>query len=325
MPPLSSHNRYACLVVDQCEDATSVFDCAKVVPQPSPPTPKIARIRLANWERRLPKRFVIATTPSDNSLNIDVEIETTDTAMKRNTSALVDCSTTGLFVNTEYVRLNNISTRRLTSPIPVYNIDGTANEAGAITEIADVVLCYNGHAERTQLAVTSLGKQTMILGFTWLREHNPEIDWQTKEVRMSRCPPQCSTCRAEAKVKRRAKGIATAQIHACRAGSLPVLIEEVVDEDNYPSMGLGEPDGGVVDFDDGFDDEIEDSDRIFVAHIHGEDAEHFVRAASTVSQRLAEAFTKNSKATSFRDAVPSSLHESADAFSDGAFNHLPKR
>src|SRR3981189_2220548 len=149
MPPLSSHNRYACLVVDQCEDATSVFDCVKVVPQPSPPPPKIARIRLANWERRLPKRFVIATTTSDNSLNIDVEIETMDTAMKCNTSALVDCGATGLFVDTEYVRLNNLSPRRLTSPIPVYNINGTANEAGAITEITDVILRYKGHAERT--------------------------------------------------------------------------------------------------------------------------------------------------------------------------------
>src|SRR3981189_234041 len=145
MPPLSSHNRYACLVVDQCEDATSVSDCVKVVPQPPSPTPKIARIRLANWERRLPKRFVIATTPSDNSLNIDVEIEMTDTAMKRNTSALVDCGATGLFVDTEYVRLNNISTRRLTTPIPVYNIDGTANEAGAITEIAEVIRRNKGH------------------------------------------------------------------------------------------------------------------------------------------------------------------------------------
>ena len=96
---------------------------------------------------------------------------------------------------------------------------------------------------------------------------------------------------------------ATAQIHACRAGSFPVLIEEIADEDDYPSMGLGKPEGGVADFDNGFDDEIEDGDRIFVAHIHGEDAEHFVRAASTVSQCLAEAFTKNSKATSFRDAI----------------------
>src|SRR3981189_3164136 len=219
----------------------------------------------------------------------------------------------------------SVSTSPPPPPLPVCNVDGTANEAGAITEIADVVLRYNGHAERTQLAVTSLGKQTMILGFTWLHEHNPEIDWQTKEVRMSRCPPQCSTCRADAKVKRQAEHAATAQIHACRAGSFPVLIEEIVDEDDYPSMGLGEPEGGGEDLDDGFDDEIEDSDRIFVAHIHGEEAEHFIRAASTVSQRLAEAFTKNSKATSFRDAIPSSLHEFEDVFSKGAFDHLPKR
>src|SRR3981189_3316516 len=143
MPPLSSRNRYTCLVVDQCEDATSVFDCVKVVPQLSPPPPKIARIRLANWEHRLPKKLVIATTPSDNSLNIDIEIETTDTAM----NALVDCGATGLFVDAEYVHSNNISTRRLTTPIPVYNVNGTANEAGAITKIADVILRYKGHAE----------------------------------------------------------------------------------------------------------------------------------------------------------------------------------
>jgi hypothetical protein len=296
----------------------------KVVPQPSPPPQKVARICLANWERRLPKKFIIATTPSENSLHINVEIETTDTAMKRNVNALVDCGATCLFVDTEYVRSNNLSTCRLTTPIPVYNVDGTANEAGDITEIADIILHYKGHAKRTQFAVTSLGKQNMILSFTWLCKHTPEIDWQTKEVRMSRCLPQCSTCRAEAKVKHQAERVATAQIHACRTGSFPVLIEEIVDEDDHPSMGLGEPDGGVADFDDGFDEEIKDSDRIFVAHIHGEDAEHFIRAASTVLQRLAEAFTKNSKATSFRDAVPSSLHEFEDIFSEGTFDHLPK-
>src|SRR3981189_1646110 len=134
----------------------------------------------------------------------------------------------------------------------------------------------------------------MILGFTWLWNHNPEIDLQTKEVRMSRCPLQCSTCRTEAKVKRQAERAATAQIHACRTGNFPILIEEIVNEDDYLSMGLGEPEGGVADFDDGFDDEIEDGDRIFVAHIHGQDAEHFVRVASTLSPHLAEAFTKYS-------------------------------
>jgi hypothetical protein len=73
----------------------------------------------------------------------------------------------------------------LTKPIPVYNVDGTANDAGMITDVADVILRYANHSERTQLAVTRLGKQSMILGYNWLRNHNPEINWQTKDVKMS--------------------------------------------------------------------------------------------------------------------------------------------
>jgi hypothetical protein len=68
----------------------------------------------------------------------------------------------------------------LTNPIPVYNVDGTANDAGAITDIANVILRYETHSERTQLAVTCLGKQSLILGYNWLHNHNPNINWQTK-------------------------------------------------------------------------------------------------------------------------------------------------
>jgi hypothetical protein len=39
---------------------------------------------------------------------------------------------------------------------------------------------YNGHSERILLVVTCLGKQSMILGFTWLKKHNPKIDFWTR-------------------------------------------------------------------------------------------------------------------------------------------------
>jgi hypothetical protein len=121
------------------------------------------------------------------SLAVDVEIESTDTAVTGCTQALIDCSATGCFIDIEWAKLNNIPTRPLTNPIPVYNVDGTANNAGAITDIGDVILRYETHSERTQLAVTCLGKQSLILGYNWLRNHNPEINWQTKDVKMSRC------------------------------------------------------------------------------------------------------------------------------------------
>jgi hypothetical protein len=73
----------------------------------------------------------------------------------------------------------------LTKPIPIYNVDGTTNDTSTITDIAIIVLCYKNHLERTQLAVMHLGKQSLILGYNWLRNHNPEINWQMKDVKMS--------------------------------------------------------------------------------------------------------------------------------------------
>ena len=34
-------------------------------------------------------------------------------------------------------------------------------------------------------------KWSVILGMPWLAHHNPEIDWKTEEVQMTRCPDEC--------------------------------------------------------------------------------------------------------------------------------------
>jgi hypothetical protein len=110
------------------------------------------------------------------SLLVNVEIESTNTTVKQCTQALIDCSATGCFIDIEGAKLNNIPTHPLSKPIPVYNVDGTANDAGAITDIANVILRYEHHSERTQLAVTHLGEQSLILGYNWLQNHDPEIN-----------------------------------------------------------------------------------------------------------------------------------------------------
>jgi hypothetical protein len=130
---------------------------------------------------------------------VDIEIELMDMAVRQCMQALIDCGAMGCFIAIEWAKLNNIPMCPLTKPIPVYNIDGTANDGGMITDITDIILCYENHSEHTLLAVTHLGKQSMILGYNWLCNHNLEINWQTKNVKMSWCPQQCSTCRVEDK------------------------------------------------------------------------------------------------------------------------------
>jgi hypothetical protein len=265
------------------------------------------------------------------SLMVEVEIESTDTVVRRHTQAFIDCSAMGCFIDIEWAKFNNIPTRPLTNPISVYNVDGTANDAGAITDIADMILHYEQHSERTQLAVTHLGKQSLILGYNWLCNHNPEINWQTKDVKMSRCRLQCSTCRVEDKCDAKRRKSTTSQITACRSGAFPMMTEE--DEDESPHMDTDKTDEEVQDaslaFDDNLDSEVDDftieeDDRVFTAVVHPVDPHHFVRASSTVSRRLAEAFAKNSEPKGLEDIVLTSLHSYADVLSEMAFDSLPE-
>ncbi|KNZ80142.1 hypothetical protein J132_06874, partial [Termitomyces sp. J132] len=87
----------------------------------------------------------------------------------------------------------------LPKPIPIFNIDQTPNEAGTISSMVDLVCHYQNHAEHSIFAITSLGKQDMILGFTWLREHNLKVKWARSKVAMSWCPCRYSICTTEVK------------------------------------------------------------------------------------------------------------------------------
>jgi len=41
------------------------------------------------------------------------------------------------------------------------------------------------------LAVSRLGKQSLILGYNWLKDHNPKVDWEKGEVKMTCCLLWC--------------------------------------------------------------------------------------------------------------------------------------
>jgi len=41
------------------------------------------------------------------------------------------------------------------------------------------------------LAISELGKQSLILGYDWLKGHNPKIGWEKGEVEMTHCPLRC--------------------------------------------------------------------------------------------------------------------------------------
>ena len=87
--------------------------------------------------------------------------------------------------------MKGISIQSISRPILVYNVNGFPNKAGQISKVVDIVLHYKTHSERTLLTISSLRKQSMILSYTWLKNHNPEVNWQTRKVQMNQCLSRC--------------------------------------------------------------------------------------------------------------------------------------
>jgi predicted aspartyl protease len=248
-PLLPSNNYFNVLSVEEIDS----FSSDKTDASPVLEKTQTERLRKSKFEKQLPKKLNIGTTEvGPNSLYLRVKIESTDTQQKHGVRALVDSGATGLFINREYVKSNQIPTKKLSQPTPVYNVDGTANTAGAISEVAELLLRYNGHSERALFCVTGLGKQNLILGHTWLKEHNLEVDWRTGKIEMSRCSPRCCNgCRTEAREERRTLKREAASINACRSGPFPVTVKDV-EEDLLDS----EPVTSDIPFD------IEEGDRV---------------------------------------------------------------
>jgi len=189
---VSYHNRFT--VLPTCslnETVEPSIDVQNPISKNLVVTPmEIVQNRCPKWERRLPSKLVIALAEDSLiSLKLKVELETTDTGEVKSVNFFVDSGATGEFIDCHYAKSNQLHTRKLSEPIPVYNVDRTLNEAGSITKVVDLILRYQNHLEQTLFAVTGLGKQKLILGHSWLQKHNLEIDWVTGEVKMSRCPP----------------------------------------------------------------------------------------------------------------------------------------
>jgi len=91
----------------------------------------------------------------------------------------------------------------------------------------DIILCYKTHSERMLLAISGLGKQSLILGYNWLKDHNPKIDWEKGEVEMTRCPLRCEGGHALWKEQTRQKRVELRALRLYHDGPTPLFQEEL--------------------------------------------------------------------------------------------------
>jgi len=122
---------------------------------------------------------------------LNVEVEKLDMHEDVTIKALLDSGAMGMFMDKSMVARHRFKLQKLERPIIVKNMDGTNNSGGVITHQVEVNVYYKGHVERIRMDVCDLEKTEIILGMPWLVTHNPEINWETGKVKMTRCPPLC--------------------------------------------------------------------------------------------------------------------------------------
>lgn len=189
----------------------------------------------------------------------------------------------------------------------MYNVDSIPNEAGSITEVVDLILHYKKHQERTIFTVVGLGKQKLILGHSWLKKHNPEIDWIKGEVNMSRCPSHCCLgYKDEVRQERMVQKAERKKVDVCSVGPTPEI-----DHDSDLDSGTSDSNDETLS--------LEEENCILAMGLFPPPSTD-IRASSTISQRLEEAYKVNSKVT---DPIPNYLKEFTSVFSKKSFDVLP--
>src|SRR5882672_6734662 len=90
---------------------------------------------------------LVCSTTLQSGMELPLCIHTIGSNTPLLINALINLGATGQFIDVDYVRSKNLCTQCLPRAIPVYNVDGTLNDAGYITEVVDLMVHYGDHSE----------------------------------------------------------------------------------------------------------------------------------------------------------------------------------
>ena len=91
------------------------------------------------------------------------------------------------FINSVVVENNNLVTYKLANLYHIINADGTPNKVGQITKYIQAYVEIELYKTIQYLFVTNLGNKKMMIGYSYLYKHNPNIDWQKGQWEFTRC------------------------------------------------------------------------------------------------------------------------------------------
>jgi hypothetical protein len=101
---------------------------------------------------------------------------------KKTEFALLDSGATETFIDPQTVEKLQLPIQKLHQAHIIYNIDGTPNKAGSITHKCQLKLHFGEDSKDIDFFVADLGQDRVVLGFPFLQQFNPIINWESKTM-----------------------------------------------------------------------------------------------------------------------------------------------
>ena len=107
---------------------------------------------------------------------------------RANKQILVDSGATDNFIHPQLIRRLALGTHKLERSRKIWNIDGTNNKAGRITDYVDLSVQTGKKQDKMRFLVTDLGHEDLILGYPWLATFEPKFSWADGTIEVEHLP-----------------------------------------------------------------------------------------------------------------------------------------
>jgi hypothetical protein len=101
---------------------------------------------------------------------------------------LVDSGATDNFIDPRLIKRLGLRSLHLEQPRKIWNIDGTNNRAGMISDYLDLNVQSGNKNTKMRFLVTDLGLEDLILGYPWLAYFEPKFSWREGVIDTTHLP-----------------------------------------------------------------------------------------------------------------------------------------
>ena len=120
-----------------------------------------------------------------------MKIKLTSNKKELQLKVLVDSGCTHTKIDKQLVKKEKIKTEPMDRLFEVFNVDKTKNKE--VTQFVLLELEINRYIEQIDTVVMDVNITDIFLRYDWLVKHNPEVNWNTGIIQLTKCPREYKT------------------------------------------------------------------------------------------------------------------------------------